>query len=153
MDPDLPLRSVSSMEALVAEETASARFYLILLSVFAGIAVILAAVGLYGVVAHLVSRRKQEMGVRLALGAEGGSLVGMVLKEAAGPTLLGLMVGLGAALAGGRVLEGFLFEVNPRDPLVFIGVTTVLLAVTFLAALIPARQASQVDPVQALNAE
>ncbi|MFH1763319.1 MAG: ABC transporter permease [Gemmatimonadota bacterium] len=153
MDSALPLRNVSSMEELVAEETASTRFYLILLSVFAGIAVVLAAVGLYGVVAHLVSQRRQEIGIRLALGASGGGVVGLVLLQAAFPTLLGLGFGLATALAGGRIMESFLFEVDPRDPMVFAGVAAILIAVALVAALIPARQASRMDPVQALRAE
>jgi predicted permease len=153
MDSDLPLRNISTMQELVDGETASTRFFLILLGVFAAMAVMLAAVGLYGVVAYLVSGRRQEIGIRLALGADRREVVGLVLLQAASPTLVGLGLGLAAALAGARIMEGFLFQVAPRDPMVFAGVATILMAVAFLAALIPARQASRLNPVQALNAE
>jgi putative ABC transport system permease protein len=153
MDPDLPLRSVTTVESLVVEELAPARFFLILLSVFAWVAVALAAAGLYGVVAHLVSGRRQEMGIRLALGARGDSLVRMVLRETARPTLVGMAMGLGAALVAGRILESFLYQVSPGDPLVLLLATLALVGVAFLASYIPARQASRVDPVRTLNAE
>jgi putative ABC transport system permease protein len=153
LDPDLPLRSVTTVESLVAEEMAPARFFLILLSVFAWVAVALAAAGLYGVVAHLVSGRRQEMGIRLALGARGDSLVRMILRETARPTLVGMAIGLGAALAAGRILESFLYQVSPGDPLVLVLATLALVGVAFLASYVPARQASRVDPVRTLNAE
>jgi putative ABC transport system permease protein len=153
LDSDLPLRSVTTTQALVAEEFAQTRFLMALLGVFAVLALALASVGLSGVVSYLVSQRHQEIGIRLALGARGNSVVTMVLKQAAGPTLVGLAIGMTAALAGGRVLERFLFQVDPRDPLVLAGVILVLLATAALAALLPARRAGRVDPVQVLASE
>jgi len=153
MDPNLPLRNVATMEALVAGEMAPVRFFLVLLSVFAWIAVALAAAGLYGVVAHLVTGRKQELGIRLALGAGGDALVRMILRETARPTVVGMAIGLGAAMGAGRILESFLFQVSPRDPLVLLLATLTLVGAAFLASYVPARQASRVDPVQTLNAE
>jgi putative ABC transport system permease protein len=153
MDPNLPLRNVTTMEALVSEEMAPVRFFLVLLSVFAWIAVALAAAGLYGVVAHLVSRRRQEMGIRLALGAKGESLIRMVLLETARPTLVGMAIGLGAAMVAGRILDSFLYQVSSRDPIVLFLAALALFGVATLASYVPARQASRVDPVQTLNAQ
>jgi ABC-type antimicrobial peptide transport system permease subunit len=153
MDPNVPLRDVETMRQVVAAEMAPTRFFLTLLAVFAGLAVVLASVGLYGVATYMVSRRRQEIGIRMALGAEGGRVTGMVIRQAAVPVLLGVIVGLVVASAGARVLEGLLFQVNPRDPLVFAGVTGLLMAVAFLATLLPARQASRVDPGEALRRE
>jgi len=153
MDPNVPLRNVETMRQVVAAEMAPTRFFLTLLAVFAGLAVVLASVGLYGVATYMVSRRRQEIGIRMALGAEGGRVTGMVIRQAAIPVLLGVIVGLAVASAGARVLEGLLFQVNPRDPLVFAGVTGLLMAVAFLATLLPARQASRVDPGEALRRE
>jgi len=115
--------------------------------------VALAAAGLYGVVAHLVSGRRQEMGIRLALGAKGDSLVRMILRETAVPTMVGMAAGLGAAVVAGRILESFLYQVSPRDPVVLILAALALMGVAALASYVPARQASRVDPVQTLNAQ
>lgn len=153
LDPNLPLRNVETMRQVVDAEMAPTRFFLTLLGVFAGLAVVLASVGLYGVATYMVSRRRQEIGIRMALGAESGRVTGMVVRQAAAPVLLGVLVGLATAMAGARVMEGFLFQVNPRDPLVFVGVTGLLVAVSFLATLLPARQASRVDPGEALRRE
>jgi predicted permease len=153
MDPNLPLRSVETMEQVVATELAPTRFFLTLLGVFAILAVSLAAIGLYGVATYLVSRRRQEIGIRIALGARGNRVVGMVLRQAAVPTTLGLVAGLGIAWAGAEVLSRFLFGVEPRDPLVF-GATTVFLALVALGATyFPAKRAGRVDPGEALRAE
>ena len=153
MDPTLPPRNVETMEQLVADDTASTRFLLVLISLFAGIAVTLSAVGLYGVIAFLTSQRRQEIGIRLALGAHGGGVVGLMLRQASLPVALGLGLGLAGAWSGAQVLQSLLFQVDSRDPLVFIGATSVLLGVALLAALVPALKASGVDPVQALNTE
>jgi ABC-type antimicrobial peptide transport system permease subunit len=141
------------MEQLVAADTAPTRFLLVLLSLFAGLAVTLSAVGLYGVIAFLTSQRTQEIGIRLALGADGGGVVGLMLRQASLPVALGLGIGLAGAWSGAQVLQSLLFQVDARDPLVFIGATTVLLGVALSAALVPALKASGVDPVQALNTE
>lgn len=153
LDPNLPLRGVETMEQVVAGETAPTRFFLCLLAVFAGLAVSLAAVGLYGVASYMVSRRRQEIGIRMALGAPGSRVTRMVLGQAVVPTLLGVLVGLGVSLAGASVLQGFLFQVEPRDPLVFSSVTGILVAVAGVATVLPARQASLVDPGEALRRE
>jgi predicted permease len=146
LDPAVPLRDVETMEQVMAGETAATRFYLVLLSVFAGLAVVLASVGLYGVIAYLVSTQRQEIGIRMALGAQRVGVVRMILAQAAAPTLFGLAAGLLGALVGARVLEGFLYQVNPRDPLVYACVALLLLGVATASAFLPARQASLVDP-------
>jgi predicted permease len=153
MDPTLPPRAAETMERLVADDTAAARFLFVLFSLFAGIAVTLSGVGLYGVIAFLASQRRQEIGIRLALGADGGGVVGLMLRQALVPVALGLGLGLAGAWGGTQILQSLLFQVGSRDPLVFIGATGVLLGVALMAALVPAIRASSGDPVQALNTE
>ena len=153
LDPNLPLRGVETMEEVVAKAMAPTRFFLTLLGVFAVLAVSLAAVGLYGVATYMVSRRRQEIGIRMALGAQGTRVTRMVVRQTAAPVFLGVLVGLGVSAAGASVLERLLFEVNPRDPVVFVGVTGILVVVALLASILPARQASRVDPGEALRRE
>jgi predicted permease len=153
LDPNLALRNVETLDEAVRRNAAPTRFYLTLIGIFAVLAVVLTAVGLYGVVSYLVSRRTREIGVRLALGAREVKILRMVLVQGLRPAALGVVLGLGGAWAGARVAESLLFEVSPRDPLVFGGVTSVLVVVVVLATLVPARRASRVDPVKALRSE
>jgi predicted permease len=153
LDPALPLRYVETMTEAVSRQAAPTRFYLVLVGVFAALALLLAGVGLYGVVSYLVSQRTREIGVRMALGAEQPAIVGLVLRQGIRPATWGLVGGLGVALVGSRVMESLLFGVAPRDPAVFVGVPVVLLLVVLTAAILPARRASRVDPVRALRAE
>jgi ABC-type antimicrobial peptide transport system permease subunit len=153
MDPDLPLRFVSTMEAVVSSEMAPTRFYLSLLAGFAGLAVILAAVGLYGVVSYLVSLRRQEVGIRIALGADGTGILQMFFRQAAIPTLSGMLLGVVVALGSASTLEEFLFQVNPRDPLVFGGVLVILTGVAITATALPARAATRIAPTEAMRVE
>jgi ABC-type antimicrobial peptide transport system permease subunit len=117
MDPNLPLRRVSTMEGPVSGELAPVRFFLILLTVFAFIAVALATAGLYGVVAHLVSGRKQEMGIRMALGADGNSRVSMIFRQTARPILMGMVVGLVAAFLASFIPARLAIRVDPIQTL------------------------------------
>ena len=153
LDPNLPLRSVTTMQTAVAEEMAPTQFYLVLLTLFAGLAVVLAAVGLYGVVSYLVSLQRQEVGVRVALGADAGGIMRMFFRQASVPIGSGLLVGLGIALVSGRVLESFLYEVNPRDPLVFTVVTGLLVCVSFIAVAVPTQAATKISPTEAMRVE
>jgi predicted permease len=153
LDSNLPLARVETMDQVVAKATAPTRFFLTLLGVFAVLAVTLAAVGLYGVATYMVSRRRQEIGIRMALGAHSHRVTRMVIGQTALPVLVGLFVGLSASLTGARVMERLLFEVDPRDPLVYVGVSGILVGVAFLASLLPALQASRVDPGEALRRE
>ena len=113
------------MTALVDEQMARPRFYLLLLSLFAGLAVVLAAVGVYGVVAYVVTQRTREIGVRMALGAKTRQVVGLMLWQGLRPAVIGMLLGLSIAAAAGRVIQGLLYEVQPHDPVTLVAVTGV----------------------------
>ncbi len=153
MDPNVPLARVETLSQAVRRETATTRFYMSLVGLFAALAVVLAAVGLYGVVSYLVSRRMREIGIRVALGAATARVRWMVVLQGLRPALLGLIIGVGASLVGGKVVASLLYQVQPRDPAVLAGVVALLLIVTVLATLLPARRATRVDPVEALRTE
>jgi putative ABC transport system permease protein len=124
-----------------------------LTAVFAGLAALLAAVGLYGVLAYAVSRRVRELGVRMALGAERADVVGLVTRQGLALVAIGLAIGLGVAVAGGRVMESLLFRLDARDPLSMAAAGLFLLAVATAACLIPAWRATRVSPSEALREE
>jgi ABC-type antimicrobial peptide transport system permease subunit len=126
---------------------------MILLTTFAALAVALAAIGLYGVVAYLVSGRTREIGIRIALGAEAGDVVRLILKQGIRPALVGLLAGVTGVFAGARVLESMLYEIEPTDPATVVVATLLLLAVVVCATLLPARRASRIAPVEALRVE
>ena len=151
MDPNLPLASIETVDEAIRRDAASARFYLLLVSLFAGLAVILAAIGLYGVVSYLVSRRTREIGIRLALGAPRSGIRRLVLRQAMGPALLGVTGGVLVSLAAGRIMESMLFQAEGIDLVVLLGVTTLIVLVTVAATLAPARRATRVDPVEVLR--
>ena len=155
VDPEQPIAATASLAQMVADSTALPRIQSVLLGVFAGIALLLAAVGLYGVMAYSVSQRTQEIGIRMALGARRQAVLMMVLKQALVLTAAGLVIGVAGAIALGRVmtstLEPLLFQVEPADLTTLVTVSVVLVVVALLAALIPARRATQVDPIQALR--
>jgi putative ABC transport system permease protein len=151
IDPGLPVMGYETVDDAVRRSVAPTRFYLLSMGIFAGLAVVLACVGLYGVVAYVVSRRGREIGIRIALGAQRDQVVRMMLMQGLVPAAAGVLIGLALALTFGRVAESLLFEVSPRDPLVMSAVVGVLAVVTFAAALLPARRASRVDPAVALR--
>ena len=155
VDPEQPVTATASLAQMVADSTALPRVQAILLGAFAGIALVLAAVGLYGVMAYSVSQRTQEIGIRMALGAHRQSVLMMVLRQALVLTGIGLGIGIVGAIALGRVmtstLEPLLFQVEPTDVTTLVTVSVVLVGVAVLAALIPARRATLVDPIQALR--
>jgi ABC-type antimicrobial peptide transport system permease subunit len=153
LDSRLPLIFPGAMSALVDEQLARPRFYLLVISLFAVLAVVLAAVGIYGVVAYVVTQRTREIGVRVALGARQGEVVALMLWQGLRPAALGMALGLLAAVAAGRLMQGLLYEVPPHDPLTFVAVSGVLLAVVLVACAIPARRASGVPPAEALRSE
>ncbi len=153
IDPKVPIASLRPMDAVVAASMARTRFTLLLLSIAAGAAVLLGAVGIYGVISYLVSQRTREIGVRMALGAARREVVGMVLRQGFGVAAAGVVMGLGAALGLMRWMKSLLFEVEPTDPPTLAAVAAVLLAVAVAAAYLPARRAAAVDPVDALGRE
>ncbi len=153
LDPSLPVFDVHSMQDLVYGSVAQPRFRTALISVFAGLALVLAALGLYGVVAYSVSQRTTELGVRVALGAQPGDILRRVVIHAAGLAGIGLGIGVAASLAASRLLSRFLFGVSPADPITLGATCLVILSVAIGASLVPALRAAQVDPATALRAE
>jgi ABC-type antimicrobial peptide transport system permease subunit len=151
LDPALPVTGVQTLEEIVGASAASQRFNAAALGGFAGVALLLAAVGVAGVLAISVSRRTQEIGIRLALGAHMGDVVRMVIRQGMMLVLCGLAIGLPAAFAATRLLRSLLFDVAPHDPLSFVAATVVLCAVALVACAAPALRASRVDPIRALR--
>jgi ABC-type antimicrobial peptide transport system permease subunit len=153
LDPELALTDVGSLEERKAASLARPRVNAAVLGAFALSALVLAAVGIYGVVAYGVVQRTRELGIRMALGAGGGSLVRMVIRQGMTPVLAGMAVGLVGALAGGRVLRSLLFGVEVGDPATLAAVTCFLVAVALAAIYLPARRAARSDPMTALRNE
>ncbi|HEY6404016.1 MAG TPA: ABC transporter permease, partial [Blastocatellia bacterium] len=153
LDPELPAYNVASMEELVADQMAQSRFGAWLLSVFGALALILAAVGIYSVMAYAVEQRSREIGVRVALGARASDVLKMVIGQGMRLALLGVALGLGASLALTQLMERLLFGVTAADPLTYGALALLLTLVALVACWIPARRATRVDPVVALRAE
>jgi putative ABC transport system permease protein len=151
LDPNLPVSNIRTVEEVVAESIAQPRFYMLLLAAFASVALVLAAIGIFGVMSYTVSQRTREIGIRMALGARGNSVVSMVVRQAMLLALAGLALGLVAGLALSRTMTTLLFELSPTDPFTFATVATVLALVAFLASYLPARRAATVDPMVALR--
>jgi len=153
IDPELALFGVTTASGFLAESVSERRFTLNLIAAFAVVALLLAALGVYGVLSHLVAERRREIGVRLALGAPPASVFVLVLGEGARIALVASLLGAVAALGGGRVLQSLLFGVGPRDPLTFLAAVPTLLAAALLASALPALRATRVDPADALRSE
>ena len=153
LDSALPLASVQTMDAAVFGSMARPRFLTLLLGVFGGIALTLAAVGTYGVMSYFVAERRREMGIRMALGAESGSVMTLVLRQGLMLAVIGLSLGTLGALALNRFIESFLFGVSSLDPATFAAVPAVLALVAVAACFIPARRATRVDPMVVLKAD
>jgi predicted permease len=153
IDKDQPISSVRTMEDMVARSVSQRRFNMLLLAVFAGIALLLAAVGIYGVMSYSVEQRAHEIGVRMALGAQTSDVLRLVVRRGMTLTLIGAVIGLCAALGLTRLIENLLFGVSTTDPLTFFVIPLLLALVTLLACYLPARRATKVDPLVALKAE
>jgi putative ABC transport system permease protein len=151
VDPRLTVASPRPMTALTTEASADPRFSAIMITTFAAIAVLLAAIGLYGVVAFGVVRRTREIAIQLALGASPGAVRWQVVRGALALAAAGLTAGLLSAVWLGRLMEGLLFEVTPTDPATLAAVAAILMVVTVVAAAVPAARATRIDPLQALR--
>ena len=150
-DKSLVMGGVTTMEDIVARTRGPWRFNMLVFGLFGAVALALAGVGLFGVVAYQVTQRTREIGLRMALGAARGHVVRLMVSQGAKPAAIGLAIGILASLLVTRVLSGLLFEVSPTDPVTFAGVSAVLVAVTVLASYLPARRAASVDPQEALR--
>ena len=150
-DAQLPVPVVRSMVEVVDRSVAQRRFQLTIMAIFAGAALLVSSLGIYGVVSYSVARRRNELGIRLALGARRSRLLGLVIRQGMRPVLIGLAAGVAAALWAARAIQNLLFDVQPADPLTIASVAVVLLTVGVLACLIPARRAASTDAVSALR--
>src|SRR5215510_517363 len=153
VDPLLEASNIRTMDQLVSESVARPRFNTSLLAAFAALALALAAVGIYAVIAYSVTQRTHEIGVRLALGSRKGNVILLILKQGMTPALVGAALGLGGAWAMTRLMSGLLFEVSATDPVTFAAVSLLLMTIALLACWIPARRAAKVDPMIALRCE
>jgi putative ABC transport system permease protein len=153
LDPQVPISEVATMEEVVSLSVANQRFGALLFLLFGAIALVLTAVGIYGVISYGVAQRRHEIGIRLALGATRREVLRLLIREAMKPALLGAALGLSAALGLTRLLSRLLYDVKPTDPLVFVAVLVLLISVALLASYVPARRATRVDPMVALRYE
>jgi putative ABC transport system permease protein len=153
LDRNLPVSQVLTMDAVVAEANAQPRFQMLMMGIFAGVAMVLAAVGIYGLMSYSVARRTHEIGIRISLGAGRGEVLRMVLSQALTLALAGSAVGLVSALLLARLMTNLLFGVKPTDPATFIAVALTLAAVSVVASYLPARRAMRIDPMVALRYE
>jgi predicted permease len=153
LDPQQPISNIRTLERVVANSISDRHLMFLLLSLFAGAALLLAAIGLYGVMAYSVTRRTQEIGIRMALGAPQGRVLTMVVRQGMKLIMIGVAIGLLGAVALTRVLSHLLFEITPTDPVTFVGVTLLLGTVGLLACWLPARRAARIDPMKALRYE
>ena len=153
VDPNLALAQVRTLEELVDRASDQMMFTMVLLSIAAIVALLLGAIGIYGVVSYIAAQRTGEIGLRLALGAEPSGVAAMILRQSAGVTMIGIGVGLVAALAGGRLIETLLYNVNPRDPIVIGKVTLLLTGIALIACWLPARRAARLSPLEALRTD
>jgi len=153
VDADVPVPEMQTLQEVMSDAVAQRRFQMMLVMLFAVAALALAGFGIYGVVSHSVARRRTEVGIRIALGAGTGGLQRMLLWQGIRPVVAGLAAGIAGALAAGRILSSLLFQVSARDPVIIGGVALVLMAVSVVAAVVPARQAARVDPMKALRFE
>ncbi len=153
VDAEVPLLNMRTMNESMSASLSPQRFTMLLLAAFAGTALLLAAAGIYGVMAYLVTRRTQEIGVRIALGAVAGDVLRLVIGQGMWTTIVGMAIGIGGSFALTRTMQSLLFGVSTTDPLTLVGVVVLLAAVSFLACWIPARRATKVDPLVALRYE
>ena len=153
MDPDLPMADVKTMDQILSESMGSDRFGAVLFATFAAIALILAAFGIYGVMSFAVAQRTREIGLRMAMGANSGQVLGMILKEGVALGLIGVVIGLAGAWSVGCVMKSLLYGISVIDYGAFSAVAAILMLSAFLACYVPARRATLVDPLIAFRDE
>ena len=153
LDSDQPVSKMKTMDQVLADSVSRRGFIMLLLVILAGVALILAAVGLYGVISYLVAQRTHEIGIRIALGARVSNILTLVIGQGLILSLTGAAVGLAAALAFTRVMSSLLYGVSATDPVIFAVVSVLLVLVALLASYVPARRAAKVDPMVALRSE
>ena len=151
LDKDLPIANAHTMEDLLFESVARARFRTFVFVVLGTLAIVLAVTGIYGVISYLVSQRTREIGIRVALGAQRRTVLGLIIRQGMGLALVGAAIGLIAAFVLTRLMRGLLYEVEATDPLTFASITILVLLVSVAACWIPARRAAKVDPLVALR--
>jgi putative ABC transport system permease protein len=153
MDKSVPLYQVSTLEDYISKSAAAPLFQTLLLSGFAGIALLLSAIGLYGLLSYLVVQRTPEIGLRLALGAQKGDVLGMIVRRGLSLAVAGLGAGLFISAMMTRLMSGMLYGIRPSDPITFVGVTAILLLVSLAASGLPAYRAACLDPLKTLREE
>jgi len=153
LDPKLPVVNLQSMASVVTGSVARPRFVMTLMGVFAGVALLLGAIGIYGVMSYSVAQRTNEIGLRIALGANGHEVSRMVVAQGMRVAVVGIAVGVVAAVAATRVMGGLLFNVSTTDPVTYAVVATLLTIVALIASYVPARRAALVDPMTAIRAQ
>lgn len=151
LDSDQPIANIRTMDALVEAQVGQRRLLMILLELFAGAALLLALIGIYGVIAYSVSQRTQEVGIRRALGADQTHILWLVMRQAVILMLAGIPLGLGGAYAVTRIMTTLLYHVSPTDPVIFVTIGLLFLFVSLVASYIPARRAARIDPMAALR--
>jgi putative ABC transport system permease protein len=153
VDPNIPVFGARTMDEMVAKYLEQRRFALELLGIFAGVALLLASIGIYGVMAYTFSQRTNEIGIRMAMGAQRGDILRIAVSEGAMIVVFGVTAGLIGSLILTRFLQTMLFDVKPNDPITFAAISGLLAAVTLAACFVPARRATRVDPLVALRHE
>jgi len=153
LDPEIPVARPATLDEVLARSISEPRFYMVLLGTFAAMAVLLAALGIFGVMSYAVVQRSREIGIRVALGAHPRDVLRMVLRHALVLSVIGVAAGLAVALALSRAIGSLLFQLSPTDPATLAAVALLLTAVALLASWLPARRATRVDPLIALRSE
>jgi putative ABC transport system permease protein len=153
LDPNLPITNIRSFDDMVGSSVADRRFNMMMMLVFAGLALVLALAGIYGVQSYIVTRRTSEIGIRVALGATGGTVIRQIVAQGMIPTIVGIGLGVVGAFGLSRFLSSMLFGIAPTDIVTYVGVGTLLGLTGLVSCYVPARRASRVDPVAALRDE
>jgi putative ABC transport system permease protein len=153
MDKDLPISRLQTMDMVRGNSIAQPRFRTVLIGMFAVLALVLAVIGIYGVVAYTVTQRTHEIGIRMALGAQARNVLALIIRQGMTSVMMGVAIGLIGALLLSRFLSQLLYEVKPNDPITLLAVAVLLLTAAFLACYFPARRSARLDPVEALRNE